>query len=195
MTTEAAPPPTVKKPPIWSLPNQLTISRLGASVVLFVCLTYGWFTAAFVLFVVGASTDWLDGYFARKYGLVTQLGRILDPFADKLIICGTFIFLGALYPASRIPAWIAVVVMARELLVTALRSFLEQRGRDFSANMSGKLKMVLQCVAAGASLFYLAFGQPQWLAMPLDVCLWLAVALTIYSGATYVRRAIRLAAE
>jgi CDP-diacylglycerol--glycerol-3-phosphate 3-phosphatidyltransferase len=195
MTIEAAPPPATSKTPLWSLPNQLTVARLGASVVLFVCLTYGWFATAFVLFVVGASTDWLDGYFARKYGLVTQLGRILDPFADKLIICGTFIFLGALYPASRIPAWIAVVVMARELLVTALRSFLEQRGRDFSAEMAGKLKMVFQCIAAGASLFYLAFGQPGWLALPLDVCLWTAVALTVYSGATYVRRAIRLASE
>lgn len=192
-TSEAAPPSTAK-PPLWSLPNQLTVTRLAASVVLFVCLTYGWFKTSFVLFVVGASTDWLDGYFARKYGLVTQLGRILDPFADKLIICGTFIFLGAI-PGSRIPAWIAVVVMARELLVTALRSFLEQRGRDFSANMVGKLKMVFQCVAAGASLFYLAFGQPSWLALPLDVCLWIAVGLTVYSGTTYVRRAIRLAAE
>ena len=112
---------------------------------------------AFVLFIVAAGTDWLDGYYARKYGQVTTLGRILDPFADKVIVCGTFIFLAAIpeYAASAPGAcgrgwsWSS---WARELLVTALRSFLEERGSDFSANMAGKLKMVLQCVAAGACL-------------------------------------------
>jgi CDP-diacylglycerol--glycerol-3-phosphate 3-phosphatidyltransferase len=187
-----SPPPT--KPPVWSLPNQVTAARLGLTIVLFVCLVEGWFVASFVLFTLAASTDWLDGYFARKYGLVTQLGRILDPFADKLIICGTLIFLAAV-PVSRIAPWVAVVVMARELLVTALRSFLEQRGRDFSAVMSGKLKMLFQCFAAGASLFYVAFGQPTWLALPLDLCVWIAVVLTIYSGTTYIFKAIRLASE
>lgn len=194
MTTDTATPAAVARVPLWSLPNQLTVARLVVSLILFACMTYHRYAVAFVLFVVGASTDWLDGYFARRYGLVTQLGRILDPFADKLIICGTFIFLAAI-PDSHIGAWAAVIVMARELLVTALRSFIEQRGRDFSAEMAGKLKMVLQCVAAGASLFYLAFGHPSWLVVPLDVCVWSAVALTVYSGATYVRRAIRLAAE
>ena len=134
--------------------------------MLFFCIGFQQFAPAFVLFVVAASTDWLDGYFARRWGLVTQLGRILDPFADKLIICGTFIFLAAV-PASGIAPWMAVVVMGRELLVTGLRSFLEQKGIDFSAEMSGKLKMVLQCVAAGASLFYLAWS-PAWLEAAAD---------------------------
>ena len=114
------------------------------------------------MFVIAAGTDWLDGYFARKYGQVTTLGRILDPFADKVIVCGTFIFLAAI-PAIRdgrwgfwgLQPWMVVVIVGRELLVTALRSFIEERGSDFSAKMSGKLKMVLQCVAAGVCLFYL----------------------------------------
>jgi CDP-diacylglycerol---glycerol-3-phosphate 3-phosphatidyltransferase len=176
-----------------NLPNQLTIARVALSILLFICVSYDWFVPAFVLFVVAASTDWLDGYFARKYGLVTTLGRILDPFADKLIICGTFIFLAA-EPASGIRPWMAVTVMGRELLVTALRSFLEQRGTDFSAEFSGKLKMLLQCLAAGASLFLLAF-QPTWLVEPVVWVAWAAVAMTIYSGLTYVRRALRLLGE
>jgi CDP-diacylglycerol--glycerol-3-phosphate 3-phosphatidyltransferase len=88
----------------------------------------------------------------------------------------------------------AVVIMGRELLVTALRSFLEQRGRDFSAELSGKLKMLFQCIAAGASLFYLAW-RPDLPIVILDALVWIAVALTVYSGATYVRRAVRLASE
>ncbi len=101
---------------------------------------------------MAAGTDWLDGYWARKYGQVTTLGRILDPFVDKIIICGTFIFLAAV-PDSGVAAWMAVVIVGRELLVTALRSYLEGEGADFSAIMSGKLKMVLQCVAVLVSLY------------------------------------------
>lgn len=188
MTTELIDSPT--KPRVWTLPNQLTASRLVLSIILFVCIGFGRFAPAFVLFVVAASTDWLDGYFARRWGLVTQLGRILDPFADKLIICGTFIFLAAV-PVSGIAPWMAVVVMGREMLVTGLRSFLEQKGIDFSAEMSGKIKMVLQCIAAGASLFYLAWS-PAWLKLPLTITVWAAVAITVYSGVSYIRRAMRL---
>lgn len=188
MTTELIDTPT--KPRVWTLPNQLTASRLVLSIILFVCIGFERFAPAFVLFVVAASTDWLDGYFARRWGLVTQLGRILDPFADKLIICGTFIFLAAV-PVSGIAPWMAVVVMGREMLVTGLRSFLEQKGIDFSAEMSGKIKMVLQCIAAGASLFYLAWS-PAWLKLPLTITVWAAVAITVYSGVSYIRRAMRL---
>src|SRR5262245_174730 len=137
MTTETRPSPLATA---MNLPNQLTIARVALSVALFVCMSYDWFVPAFVLFVIAAVSEWLDGYFARKYGLVTTLGRILDPFADKLIICGTFIFLAA-EPDGGVRPWMAVTVMGRELLVTALRSFLEQRGTDFSAEFSGKLKM------------------------------------------------------
>ena len=106
-----------------------------------------------MLFAIAAGTDWVDGFYARRYGQITQLGRILDPFADKIIICGTFTFLAAVPPviqrrarssASEIWAWMAVIVVAREILVTALRSFFEEHGSDFSAKWSGKWKMVFQ---------------------------------------------------
>lgn len=179
---------------VFNLPNQLTVLRLVLAVVMFGFIANRFFLASAALFVLAASTDWLDGYIARKYGLVTVLGRILDPFVDKVVVCGTFIFLVA-FPDSGIEAWMAVVVMARELLVTALRSFLEQQGADFSANLSGKLKMVIQCVAATVSLVYLDAVRttaPQWLAILLWVSVWSAVLITIISGLVYIRSAIHL---
>ena len=83
------------KGPVLNVPNQLTSARLVLAVILFVFLARGYYTTSLILFIIAASTDWIDGYWARKYGQVTVLGRILDPFADKMIICGTFIFLAA----------------------------------------------------------------------------------------------------
>jgi CDP-diacylglycerol--glycerol-3-phosphate 3-phosphatidyltransferase len=114
-----------------------------------------------------------------------------------VIVCGTYIFLAA-EPGSGIAAWMAVVVMGRELLVTALRSFIEQEGGDFSAQWSGKVKMAVQCVAAVASLTALYYratwaGQPlpTWLSVGLPVTVWLAVAVTLYSGVEYLLAARR----
>jgi CDP-diacylglycerol--glycerol-3-phosphate 3-phosphatidyltransferase len=195
---------STKSPPrsaVFNLPNQLTISRLVLAIVLFGLITFQLWMTSLVVFVTASATDWLDGYFARKYGLVTVLGRILDPFVDKIIICGTFICLvgqpAGEIPRSGIAGWMAVMVVGRELLITALRSFLEQQGADFSAAMSGKLKMVFQCVAAGVSLFalsYTAESEPEWVRWLLTGSVWSALALTVYSGVEYVRRAMQLMA-
>ena len=192
---------------ILNIPNQLTSMRLLLAVVMFGLIVWEHYLTSMVLFIIAASTDWLDGYYARRYGQVTTLGRILDPFADKVIICGTFIFLAAIPRMSVDPwglkPWMVVAVVGRELLVTALRSFIEDRGSDFSANLSGKLKMVLQCVAAGACLFYLHYAPikdsllappaaPAWVWWVMVVSVWSAVILTIYSGVTYIFAAVRL---
>lgn len=185
---------------MFNLPNQLTSLRLLLSVVMFFFITWEFYLTSFVLFIIAAGTDWLDGYYARKYGQVTTLGRILDPFADKVIVCGTFIFLISIKAIIDVPwglqAWMVVVIVGRELLVTALRSFIEDRGSDFSAKMSGKLKMVLQCIAAGACLFYLHGKQigytPDWVWWILVVFVWSSVVLTVYSGVVYIMVAIRL---
>ncbi len=150
---------------VWNVPNMLTIARLVLAVICFVFLAVEWYLPALVLFAIAAGTDWIDGFYARRYGQITQLGRILDPFADKIIICGTFTFLAAVPPvqfenwlnssASEIRGWMAVIVVARELLVTLLRSFFEEHGTDFSAKWSGKWKMVLQCGAVALSLWRL----------------------------------------
>ena len=147
---------------VWNVPNRISIARLVIAILVFTFLPLGWYWAAFVAFVVAAGTDWIDGWWARKYDQVTQLGRILDPFCDKVLICGTFILLAVEmreYPwYAKVAGWMAVVVVAREILVTALRSFIEQSGGDFSAKMAGKLKMWFQCIAVGACLVALAIA-------------------------------------
>ena len=179
---------------VLNVPNAVTTIRLLLSLVVFVVIPLQFYLAAFIIFLITVSTDWLDGYWARRFNQVTQVGRILDPFADKIIICGTFIFLAA-EPESGIAAWVAVVVMGREMLVTVLRGFFEQRGIDFSASFAGKVKMVVQCTAAAASLLtlhYAATGPADWLLTLRDVSVWLAVMATVYSGAGYVLTAARL---
>ena len=199
-----------------NVPNFLTALRLVLSVVLFVVLAIAQnvtgtgateggtparhlYLAGLGLFVVAAGTDWLDGYWARRYGQVTMLGRIFDPFVDKIIVCGTFIFLAAAWPRSGVAAWMAVLIVGRELLVTALRSFLEQRGTDFSASLSGKLKMLIQCVAVCASLYALSRpavpSPPAWLAWTVTGLVWAAIVITVYSGLGYLRRAAVLLRE
>ena len=201
-----------------NVPNALTLSRVVLTLVLFLFLGMQYYLTSLVLFALAASTDWLDGYWARRYHQVTQLGRILDPFADKLIICGTFIFLAAVPPlvngspleakhgilgasASGIAPWMAVVVVGRELLVTALRSFVEKAGGDFSAKWAGKWKMLFQCLAASFSMVRLAHFYPTsywelqpplpaWIDVSLLLSVWLAILLTIYSGVSYLRAAL-----
>ena len=180
----------------WNLPNQITTARIVLAVIMFVSLHFRWYGPALGLFVVAAGTDWLDGYFARSYGQITQLGRVLDPLADKLIICGAFIFLSSM-EKSGIPAWLTVVVVGRELIVTVVRSFLEQRGHDFSANMPGKLKMVFQCGVVIASLSSLCqlggdVDGTNWLVTTVFVLMLLAAASTVYSGGIYLITAVRL---
>lgn len=183
---------------VLNVPNVLTAVRLALSIGVFVLVPLGQYLAAMIVFVLAAGTDWIDGWWARKYHQVTKLGRIFDPFVDKILICGTFIYLAAI-PKSGIAPWMAVVVMGREMLVTVIRSFIEEQGGDFSAKMAGKLKMVFQCVAAVASFVALRHYQtaataalPDWLYWTLHVSVWLAVISTIYSGLEYVVAAGRI---
>jgi CDP-diacylglycerol--glycerol-3-phosphate 3-phosphatidyltransferase len=184
---------------IFNIPNVLTAVRLALSIGVFVLIPLEQNLAATIVFALAAGTDWIDGWWARKYSQVTKLGRIFDPFVDKILICGTFIYLAAI-PRSGILPWMAVVVMGREMLVTVIRSFIEEQGGDFSAKTAGKWKMVLQCVAAIASLVALRHFQqsgsaaalPDWLYWTLHVSVWLALLLTIYSGLEYVFAAARI---
>ncbi len=184
---------------IVNVPNLLTAARFVLAVVVFVLIPLGQYAAATIVFVLAAGTDWIDGWWARKYGQVTKLGRIFDPFVDKIIICGTFTFLAAEVGSGILP-WMAVVVMGREMLVTAIRGVIEQQGGDFSANFSGKLKMVFQCVAVVASLVALRYLQqvgsrtaelPPWLFWTLTIFVWLAVLSTVQSGLVYIVAAAR----
>jgi CDP-diacylglycerol--glycerol-3-phosphate 3-phosphatidyltransferase len=176
----------------WNVPNLLTTVRFALAIAVIALIPAKAYTAALIVFIVAASTDWMDGYWARKYGQVTKLGRIFDPFVDKIIICGSFIALVTL-PESGIAAWMAVVVVGRELLVTSLRGIIEGAGGDFSATFWGKWKMVVQCFAVGFSLLGMALAPPSSLLLGLrHVAIWGSVLITIYSGLDYTLAAARV---
>lgn len=185
---------------IFNVPNKISAARLLLSFVFFALLPLQLYWAALVVFVVAAGTDWVDGWYARKYNMVTKLGRVLDPFCDKILICGAYILLAVemddLFPwYAKIAGWMAVVVVGRELLVTVLRSMIEGAGGDFSAKWAGKLKMGFQCVAVGACLVALAMKHavaepataeiPVWLNIILIGSVWLSIYSTLQSGWGY----------
>lgn len=187
-------------PTVWNFPNQVSAARLVLSVAVFVLIPLQMYIPALVVFLIAAGTDWLDGWYARRYNLVTKLGRILDPFCDKILICGAFILLAVEmrdWPEwyATIAGWMAVVVTGRELLVTVLRSMIEGAGGDFSAKMAGKLKMVFQCAAVIACLIGLnQAGRDGADVTPaihwaIVGSVWLAVLSTLQSGWVYINAA------
>jgi CDP-diacylglycerol--glycerol-3-phosphate 3-phosphatidyltransferase len=189
------PPPPAE--PLVNVPNALSFARIPLAVVLFVCITHQAWLTGLVVFVVACATDWLDGWWARKYGPLTLVGRNLDPLADKILVCGAFIYLIRVGGAG-IDEWMVVVVVGRELLVTGVRGMVEATGKKFGADWFGKLKMGLQCaVVIGVLLIQwletlqsadvLAVLRPvQW------VLLWAMLAATVGSGVQYVVKAVRL---
>ena len=194
-----------------NLPNTITLARLVLTAMVFVCLesyepsrdivlynaggvppagsastTLVWI--AFVFFLIAAFTDFLDGYLARKWNLVTAFGRVADPFADKVLIAGSLITL-LQFPAatSVLTTWYVVIVIAREFLVTAIRGVVEASGQPFPADQLGKWKMVSQCWTVGALLTMVAGADVfVWAA---HWGFWVSLALTVISGINYVWKA------
>ena len=155
-----------------NIPNTLTILRVIFSIVVFVMIGLARYDFALLFFLLAAGSDALDGWWARRFRQITVFGRIMDPFADKFLICGVFVCLVAIpeltsdkdggYPAwLMLQPWMVVTIVARELLVTSLRAFVEGAGGDFSAKWIGKFKMVFQCAAIILALLYLS-GGAEW---------------------------------
>lgn len=180
-----------------NLPNWITVSRLVITAACFLCLEWipdpaepsavlGWW--AFGLFLFAAVTDFVDGWLARALGQVTAFGRLIDPFADKILICGAMIYLLEFPVASALmPPWLVVIVVGRELLVTTLRGMAESSGVSFPAERLGKWKMLAQCVTVSALLTLVA-GTEFWL--PLAAWgVWVTLVLTVLSALTYIWRA------
>ncbi len=143
------------------------------------------------IFVAAGISDILDGQIARRWGLQTDFGRIVDPFADKVVVCGVFVLLVPLQGAQVSP-WMVVVILARELLVDGLRGFAEAKGVAFPAIWSGKAKMLLQSVCLGWILFTLAnLPAAPWAARLAQALLAATLAVTVVSGAQYVLHAWR----
>ena len=179
--------------------NRLTLSRLGLT-VLFVCaLNSQWRygrTAALVLFVIAGLTDYFDGEIARRYQFVTAFGKLMDPLVDKIMITAAFI---SLVPLRAIPAWVAITIVAREFLITGLRLVASAKGQVLPAERLGKHKTSWQIVTV---VFFLALLSVRELRYADAVDEWwrrtwhdggkalvfIAVALTLYSGLAYAWR-------
>ncbi len=165
-------------------PNVMTLSRIAAVPILVLLLMYpGKLTllSAAVLFSLASITDYLDGYFARKYGLVSNLGKILDPLADKFLVSSAFIMLVSL---SYIPAWIACLIIGRELAVTGLRCVIIEHGEDVSASWLGKYKTGFQIASIIPLLIHYSYFGIDFGAIG-SVLLYGALLFTIWSGADY----------
>jgi CDP-diacylglycerol--glycerol-3-phosphate 3-phosphatidyltransferase len=183
------------RPSVFNLPNQLTAARFVLGVILFVFIDLELWLVCAAVFALAAVTDWLDGYLARRQGLVSSLGRQLDPLVDKVVVCGAYIFLLP-FPHGGLAAWMVTVVVARELIITGLRSFMENRGAVFGADWLGKIKMGLQCATLFAIFAVLkaveVAGGPEGLHAAFaarDVLLYVTVAVTALSGLQYLWRA------
>ncbi len=180
-------------PSRWNAANAVTIARIALVPFFAFALladgghTVGWRLTATAIFLLAAVTDRLDGYLARRDNLVTDLGKLLDPIADKLLIGAGLVGLSIL---GDLPWWVTVLILARELGVTALR-FMVLRYAVIPASRGGKLKTVLQVVAI--ALYLLPLGAlPDVVGVLAVVAMAAAVLVTLVTGADYVRQALRL---
>ena len=180
---------------VWNVPNALSMIRLFLSVGVGVLIELQLFMVALVVFLIAVSTDFLDGWWARKFNQITKLGRILDPFVDKIIITAALVGLvGA--QGSMVYPWMVTIIIGREFLVTSIRAMVEGKGGDFSARWLGKWKFVFQCAAVVASLLLLdGATEGNWLKWTTAVLMALAVIMTVASGADYVQQAIKLSRQ
>lgn len=212
------------------VPNALSCFRLVLAGVFFALLSFYQYegrgdpyllSSAFVVYVLALVTDWLDGYLARRWDAASAFGRVVDPFADKILVLGAFIFFAGknfiiperAEPEQHIVAvspwvvktitgvapWMVVLLLARELLVTSLRGMSEAGGQSFGAVWAGKFKMGFQSGTVLAILTYVAFykwlgehGYRRYAEVVRDVGIWGTVAITLYSGVAYVQKAVAL---
>ena len=172
-------------------PNTLTLARVAAVPVIVVLLLFPnrpcTFLAA-LLFSAASITDYLDGFFARRQGLTSEFGKIMDPLADKLLSSLTLIMLSG---HGWIPAWVVCVIIGRELSVTGLRNAVSQKGKDASASWLGKYKTGFQIAAIIPLLFHYPYFGIQLHAIGM-VMLWAALILTVWSGIDYMIRYTRI---
>lgn len=172
---------------ITNLPNTLTIFRLACIPIVVVFLYFpgklGSFLAT-IFFALAFITDILDGFFARKYGAVTVLGKFLDPLADKILVTVAMIML---IPQSRIPLWVVILIIARELAVTGLRSVAVNEGVVIQASSLGKYKTIFQATAVLGLCLHYEYFNINFHAVGMFF-LWIALILTIWSGWAYFRQ-------
>jgi len=179
--------------------NRLTLSRLLLTVIFVAALNSSWQygrTLALVVFLIAGVSDFVDGEIARRYGFVTNFGKLMDPLVDKIMVAAAFI---SLVPLKAVPAWAATTVVARDFLITGLRMMASAKGKVLPAEMLGKQKTSWQVVTvifflALLSLHELRYANESstWWFHAWDqagpVLVWITVALTVYSGLGYAWR-------
>lgn len=165
-------------------PNKLTVGRMIMVPFMAIFMLTGWGGGAnryicFAIFAGASITDWLDGYLARKYHLVTNFGKFMDPLADKLLVCTALI---CMIELDRLPAWAVIVIIAREFIISGFRLIAAENGVVIAANYWGKFKTVSQMIMI--LLLILDFGGV------FDILeqafIWISVALTVISLLTYI---------
>ena len=179
-----------------NLPNKITISRICMIPIFMIIMlpSINWGTwningtelpvshfVGAIIFIIASTTDWVDGYYARKHNLVTTLGKFLDPLADKLLVSAALIILVGYELA---PAWIVILIISREFAVTGLRLVLAGEGEVVAANQLGKIKTWTQIIAISALLLHnIPFA---WINFPFaDLALYVALFFTLWSGWDY----------
>lgn len=197
------------------IPNAITLLRLAIAALFFSALEgyrFGegsprWILPlATALFIVAAVTDALDGHLARKWQVESRFGRIMDPFCDKVLVIGAFLYLASDHftgpdghTATGVAPWLVVCVLARELLVTGIRDEMEGAGVQFGANWAGKAKLIVQAVAIPTLLAIVWWKDgvaqlppcPAWMDGVRDGLVWLTAGVTVLSGWPYVTAAVR----
>ena len=201
----------MKKAMKQQIPNSITMLRIVIAAAFFGCLCgyrfpdhgIAWGNLAIVFFILAATTDFIDGYLARKWDAVSKFGRLMDPFCDKILILGAFIFLagprfsnstwieeGQFFTMiSGVYPWMVVVLIARELLVTSIRDVLESMGHQTGAKLAGKFKMVVQSIAIPTVLFLVINFRPDenpFVMIVINVLVWLVILITVWSGLPYI---------
>ena len=165
-------------------PNKLTVARMILVPFLVVFLLTGWGGEAnrwicLAIFVAASVTDWFDGHLARKYNLITNFGKFMDPLADKLLVCSAMI---CMIELDELPAWVVIIIIGREFIISGFRLIAAENGVVIAANYWGKFKTVSQMIMI--ILLMLDFGGV--FAVLTQVFIWLSVALTVISLLTYI---------
>jgi CDP-diacylglycerol--glycerol-3-phosphate 3-phosphatidyltransferase len=172
---------------IFNLPNSITMVRIAVMPVLFLLVLSPGRIFSFIiaiLFIAASVTDFLDGYIARRYNIVTKMGKLLDPIADKLLISTAMIMM---IPIGRIPAWIVAVIIMRDIFVDGLRSIASSEGLIIQARTLGKQKTLCQIIAVSALLIHYPIF---WIDAHVvgTVILYISLILTVWSGVDYYRQ-------
>lgn len=163
-----------------NLPNKLTLLRIIAVPVFIICYYQNWNWIALIVFVLASITDTLDGRIARKYNLITNFGKIMDPLADKILVYAAF---SVMVGSGVIPSWTLIIILFREFLVAGVRTVAASTGKVIAADKAGKIKTILQMFAVPCLIIRTAHPVLYYCAY---ILFYASMVMTVISGANYI---------